>query len=82
VTNTVICNISTWFAINNPVLCKLILNVIASTRRANSVTCSNRVNMKLLVNTGTFQLRTWWEGCRQYFHILTASPFIQVRLHS
>jgi hypothetical protein len=77
-----ICNISIWFAINNPVLCKLILNLIASTWRANSVTHSDRVNMKVLANKGAFQLRTWWEGGRQHFHILTVSPFLQVRLQS
>lgn len=77
-----ICNISIWFAINNLVLCKLILNLIASTRRANSVTRRDKVNMKVLVNKGAFQLRTWWDGGRQHFHILTVSPFIDVRLHS
>lgn len=82
VTNTLIYNISIWFAINNLTLCKLILNPTASNQRANCVTCSERVNMKVLVNTGAFQFSTWCEADRQHFNILTVSPFIQVRLHS
>jgi len=61
VTNTLICNISIWFAINNLVLCKFILNLSASTWRVKSVTHSNRLNMKVLFNTSAFQLCTWWE---------------------